>query len=70
MMPLTMTDSGVQSSIKKVGGNDDIRKFLKSLGFVVGSLVTVITKIDGNIIVSIKEARIAESKEIAGKIYV
>ena len=70
MMPLTMTDSGVQSSIKKVGGSDDIRMFLKSLGFVVGSPVTVITKIDGNVIVNIKEARIAVSKEIAGKIYV
>ena len=65
-----MTHSGVQSSIKKVGGSDDIRIFLKTLGFIVGSPVTVITKIDGNIIVSIKEARIAVSKEIAGKIYV
>ena len=70
MMPLTMTHSGIQSSIKKVSGSDDIRMFLKTLGFIVGSPVTVITKIDGNIIVSIKEARIAVSKEIAGKIYV
>ena len=70
MIPLSMINSGEQSSIKKVGGNDDIRKLLKSLGFVVGSLVTVITKIDGNIIVNVKEARIAISKEMAGKIYV
>ena len=70
MMPLTMANSGEQGSIKKVGGDNGIRKFLETLGFVVGSSVTVITKIDGNVIVSIKEARVAISKEMAGKIYI
>ena len=69
-MPLTMANLGTQSSIKKVGGNAGTRKFLETLGFVAGSLVTVITKIDGNIIVNIKEARVAISKEMASKIYV
>ena len=70
MMPLTMASPGEPSSIKKVGGNDNVRKFLETLGFVAGSLVTVITKIDGNVIVSVKEARVAISKEMANKIYV
>ena len=70
MIPLNMANLGEESSIKKIGGNGSIRKFLETLGFVAGSLVTVITKNDGNIIVNIKEARIAISKEMASKIYV
>ena len=70
MIPLAMANLGEQTSIKKVGGNDNTKKFLETLGFVVGSVVTVITQINGNVIVSIKEARVAISKEMASEIYV
>ena len=56
--------------IKKVGGNPETRKFLESLGFVAGSTVTVISEISGNVIVNVKEARVAVSKEMAAKIMI
>lgn len=70
MMPLTMAKVGESNSIKKVGGKTEIRQFLESLGFVPGSHVTVITEIAGNVIVSVKESRVAISREMAGKIMV
>ena len=68
MMPLTMADSGEEMMIRKVGGNPDTRKFLESLGFVVGGMVTIINEIGGNVIVNVKESRVAVSKEMAMKI--
>lgn len=70
MMPLILADRGVEKIITKVGGNADTRKFLENLGFVPGALVTVINEIGGNVIVNIKESRIAISRELAGKIMV
>ncbi len=70
MMPLTMANTGEQNMIKKVGGSPDTRKFLESLGFVAGSTVTVISEISGNVIVNVKEARVAVSKEMAMKIMI
>ena len=70
MMPLTMADSGEEMMIRKVGGNPDTRKFLESLGFVVGGMVTIINEIGGNVIVNVKEYRVAVSKEMAMKIMV
>jgi len=70
MMPLTVTKIGVENSIKKVGGRDETRKFLENLGFIPGSHVTIITKNSGNVIVSIKESRIAINQEMAAKIMV
>jgi len=70
MMPLTVTKIGEENSIKKVGGRDETRKFLENLGFIPGSHVTIITKNSGNVIVSIKESRIAISQEMAAKIMV
>ena len=70
MLPLTMAKAGEQNSIKKVGGKSETRKFLESLGFVVGSPVTVISQISGNVIVGIKESRVAISREMASKIMV
>jgi len=70
MMPLTVTKIGEENSIKKVGGRDETRKFLENLGFIPGSHVTIITKNSGNVIVSIKESRIAISREMAAKIMV
>lgn len=70
MMPLTMANAGEENIIKRVGGNPDTRKFLENLGFVAGSAVTVISEISGNVIVSVKDARVAVSKEMAQKIMI
>ena len=70
MMPLTMAKVGESNSIKKVGGKNETRQFLENLGFVPGSPVTVITEIAGNVIVNIKESRVAISREMASKILV
>lgn len=69
-MPLTLANMGVENVIKKVGGNPDIKKFLEGLGFVVGGTVTVISEIGGNVIVNVKDSRVAVSKEMAGRIIV
>ena len=69
-MPLTMAKVGEDNSIKKVGGKPETRQFLENLGFVPGSHVTVITEIAGNVIVNVKESRVAISKEMATKIMV
>lgn len=70
MMPLTLANVGEENMIKKVGGNPEIRKFLENLGFVAGSTVTIINEIGGNVIVNVKESRVAVSKEMASKIMV
>lgn len=69
-MPLTMVKTGEPNVIKKVGGKEETKKFLESLGFVAGSMVTVVSEISGNIIVNIKESRVAINKEMANKILV
>ena len=70
MMPLTLATAGEENIIKKVGGNPETRKFLENLGFVAGGTVTVISEISGNVIVNVKESRVAVSKEKASKIMV
>ena len=70
MLPLTFVTPGEKNSIKKIMGKDDTRQFLETLGFVPGSLVVVVSKLNGNVIVNIREARIAISSEMAGKIMV
>ncbi|MEZ3452897.1 MAG: ferrous iron transport protein A [Oscillospiraceae bacterium] len=70
MIPITLANTGEKNIIRKVGGNPDIRKFLENLGFVAGSAITVISKISGNVIVNVKDSRVAVSKEMAQKIYV
>lgn len=70
MMPLTMVKAGETSSIERVGGKEETRRFLENLGFVVGSPVTVVTETGGNLIVNIKESRVAISKGMANKIMV
>ena len=69
-MPLSMAKTGEKNSIKKVGGKEETRQFLANLGFVPGSHVTIISEISGNVIVSVKESRVAISKEMAAKIMV
>lgn len=69
-MPLTMLKPGEVNRIKRVSGKDEVRRFLESLGFVEGSDVKVVSEINGNVIVNIKESRVAISKEMANKIQV
>ena len=70
MMPLTMVKQGEANVIKGVGGRDDTRRFLENLGFVAGSIVTVISETGGNIIVNVKDSRVAIGKDMANKIMV
>ena len=69
-MPLTLLRAGQSSIITRVGGKPETRQFLEGLGFVVGTPITVISEIDGNIICAIKDTRVAISKEMASKIFV
>ena len=69
-MPLTMLGSGETASIKRVGGQNEVKKFLESLGFVTGEEVKVVSEKGGSIIVQVKESRVAVSRGIANKIMV
>lgn len=69
-MPLSMIKTGELGTVKKVGGKGDTRRFLESLGFVVGAAVTVVSDIGGNMIVNIKDSRVAIGKDMANKIIV
>ena len=70
MMPLTFASVGEENMIRKVGGNSEIRAHLENLGFVTGGNVTVVSTIGGNLIVNVKDSRVAISREMAGKIMV
>ena len=70
MMPLSLADMGTEVTIKKIGGSPEVKKHLENLGFVAGGNVTVITAMSGNLIVSVKEARVAISEEMARKIMI
>ena len=70
MMPLTMAETGREIQIRRIDGKDETRRFLESLGFVLGGFVTVISEINGNLIVKVKDSRVAISKEMATKIMV
>ena len=67
-MPLSMAETGREIQIRKIGGKDETRRFLESLGFVIGGFVTVVSEINGNLIVRVKDSRVAISKEMANKI--
>ena len=69
-MPLSMVKQGETNTIKKIGGKEETRRFLESLGFVTGGLVTVVSEIGGNMIVNVKDSRVAINKDIANKIMV
>ena len=70
MMPLAMADTGDENIIRRVGGSPEMKKHLEDLGFTVGSAVTVMNTIGGNLIVKVKESRVAISREMAAKIMV
>ncbi|HIV67992.1 MAG TPA: ferrous iron transport protein A [Candidatus Butyricicoccus stercorigallinarum] len=70
MMPLTLAAVGEENTIKRIGGRPDVKKHLENLGFVVGGSVRVVTAMGGNVIVSVKESRVAISREMAQKIMI
>lgn len=70
MMPLAMANKGEEQLIKKVGGKEETRRFLEKLGFVPGGTVTVVSEIEGNLIVNVKDSRVAIGKDMANKIMV
>ena len=70
MMPLTLMSPGEDAIIQRIGGKPEVKKHLENLGFVVGGNVSVINTIGGNLIVNVKEARVAISREMAQKIMV
>lgn len=69
-MPLTMAQTGVEQVIRKIGGKDDTKRFLENLGFTVGGNVIIVSEMGGNMIVSIKDTRVAISKSIANRIMI
>lgn len=70
MMPLTMAAVGEKNCIRKIVGKDEVRQHLAELGFVVGTEITVISEIAGNMILSVKDSRIALNKGIANQILI
>ena len=70
LMPLILADTGEEAVIRRVGGSPEMKKHLEDMGFTVGGAVTVLNTIGGNLIVKIKESRVAISKEMAQKIMV
>lgn len=70
MMPLTMAEIGEANIIKKVGGKEETKKFLENLGFVTGGVVTVVSEISGNMILNVKDSRVALGRDMASKIMI
>lgn len=70
MIPLCVADVGEANIIKKIGGSPEVKKHLENLGFVVGGNVTIISRLGENVIVNVKEARVAISEEMARRIMV
>ena len=69
-MPLSMVEEGEPKTIVKVGGKEEVRKFLENLGFVDGTVVTVVSSLGGNMILKVKDSRVALGRDTASKIQV
>ena len=69
-MPLSMAVPGAETTVRKISGRDETRRFLASLGFVEGGSVIVISELGGNLIVNVKNTRVALSKSMANRIFV
>ena len=70
MMPLTMVETGRELEIRRIGGKEETRRFLESLGFVMGGFVNVVSMTGGDLIVKVKDSRVAISREMANRIMV
>ena len=69
-MPLAFADAGEVNIIKKIGGKPEVKQHLENLGYVVGGTVSIVSSIGGNLIVNVKDSRVAISREMASKIMV
>ena len=69
-MPLSMVEEGEPKTIVKVGGKEEVRKFLENLGFVDGTVVTVVSSLGGNMILKVKDSRVALGRDMASKLQV
>ena len=70
IMPLSMVSSGEPMQIKRIGGKEEVKKFLENLGFVTGGIVTVVSDIGGSVIVNVRDSRVAIGRDMANKIMV
>ncbi|MCR4566434.1 MAG: ferrous iron transport protein A [Pseudobutyrivibrio sp.] len=70
MMPLVMAPQGEEQMIKRIGGSEEVKRHLQELGFVPGGHVTVVNEIGGNLIINVKESRVAVDKQLAQKIFI
>lgn len=70
MMPLTMAETGRELEIRRIGGKEETRRFLESLGFVMGGFVNAVSMTGGDLIVKVKDSRVAISREMANRIMV
>ena len=70
MMPLSFADIGSPQIIKRIGGSPEVKKHLDALGFHIGGEISVVNTISGNLIVNVKECRVAVSRELANKIMI
>ena len=70
MMPLVLADTGNEYTVIRVGGDKEVKQHLADMGFVPGSVLTIVTKMGGNIIINVKDTRVAISREMASKIMV
>ncbi|MCQ2448497.1 MAG: ferrous iron transport protein A [Oscillibacter sp.] len=70
MIPLTLANVGDEYTVRKIGGSPEVKKHLENLGFVAGSNVIIVTEMAGNLVVKVKEARVAVSRELAQKIMI
>lgn len=70
MMPLSLAKDGEENLIRRIDGSPEVKKHLENLGFVAGGTVKIISTIGGNLIVNVKESRVAVSREMASKIFI
>lgn len=70
MIPLTLANIGEENTVKRIGGSDEVKHHLESLGFTVGAVVCVLSSLSGDVIVNIKESRVAIGKDMAAKIMI
>ena len=70
MMPLNLGTVGEENIIKKIGGSPEIKKHLEDMGFVVGGAITIVNTLNGNIIVNVKESRVAINEDLARRIMI
>lgn len=70
MMPLTFANPNEENIIRKIGGSNEVKQHLEDLGFVVGARIRVITQLNGNLIVNVKESRVALNRDMAAKIMI